>query len=425
MTPLALATRPHPTSGRSSEEVMLPMTVRYQDGREESIERPVARHRAIHLGVLHSATNGHVELAAGYRDETGKLEIYTRNMVDHFFPGGAVAGSSWRIPLLSLAEKHHARGEEVFVGVTPRALRRGVKDAVHWTRCLWMDIDPAGHRDRIDALLDRFPAHLEIATAGGEGDQREHGHRHLIWLLSQPQVARTVTDLTTGQEYFNAREVTQGNGKRGRPRIVGYRDLKTQKLITNAEAVDWIERWNLRLIHHLGHTAKDGKESYIADAQCRERARVLRLAGTVNLKTGRYAHIARLDLALAPYDTDALVGELDDPPRSRPVRRRDVRDNAYDPYRLIPTSVYFPFLANVEIPLKGNIHCPSPTHPDVKESCSVDEYVFKCFGCGAQGTIYDLASLMRGGPTGDALAADEASFRIVGQEVRERCRHLL
>ena len=133
----------------------------------------------------------------------------------------------------------------------------------------------------------------------------------------------------------------------------------------------------------------------------------------------------RIDHCLSPYDIRALVGELPDPPHSRPVRRRDLSATSQDAFRLIPAAVYFPLLAGVELPAKGNIHCPSPTHPDAKESCSVDEYVFHCHGCGAQGTIYDLASLMRGGPTGDALCADKAWFHIIAKEVRERCRHLV
>lgn len=425
MTAAIAAVAPH-TPTVAATEVLLPITIRHADGREQARALPAARHREIHLGVLHSLTSGYVEIAAGRRDERGKLKIYTRELEDHFLPGGAAGILQWRAPLLAVADRHHRKGdEEVFVGVAPRAIPRGDKEAVHWTRSLWMDIDTPGQGEQIDALLAAFPAHLEIASAGGDGEDREDGHRHLVWLLSSPQVARTVTDLDTGEVFANAKQVTQGTGKRGRPRIVGYRDLRTRRLVTNAQAVDWIERWNHRLIHRLGSVEAGGKSTYIADAECRERSRVLRLAGTVNLKTGRYARIARLDLALAPYDVDTLVGGLGDPPRSRPVRRRDLRDHAYDPYRLIPTTLYFPVLANAEPPAKGNMHCPSPTHTDEKPSCSVDEYVWHCFGCGAQGTIYDLASLMRGGPTGDALASDEALFHTIAEEVRERCRHLI
>jgi hypothetical protein len=425
MTPATVAPAPPPIA-RSvpGPPPALPITVRHPDGSEETSERPAVWHRASHLGLLHAATNGYVEIAAGRRDPDGELHIYTRHFPPHFLPGGARGGPMWRDPLLRLAEQHHRRGEEVFVGVAPRAARRGVKEAVHFTRCLWMDIDHAGYGTRIDDFLTRFPAHVEIASAGGDGEDRDDGHRHLVWVLSKPQVARTVIDKDTGKLHLNALEVMQGTGGRGRPRIVGYRDLRTKQLITNAEVTDWIERWNYRLIHLLGHLDGDSR-GYIADKQCRERARVLRLAGTRNKKTGRYARIARVDRSLPPYDISQLVGALKDPPRSRPVKRRDLRGHAYDPYRLIPAAVYFPILAGAEVPATGNMHCPSPTHPDVKESCSVDEYVFHCFGCGAQGSIYDLWALMTGRATGDELAADRALFHTVASEVRERCRHLV
>jgi hypothetical protein len=425
MTPATLTPAPR-RIGRSAPPPAppLPITVRQRDGSEETVERPATWHRASHLGLLHAATNGYVEIAAGRRGADGDLHIYTRHFPRHFLPGGATGGPMWREPLLHLAEQHHRRGEEVFLGAAPRATRRGVKEAVHFTRCLWMDVDHAGYGPRIDAFLEQYPAHVELATAGGDGEDRDDGHRHFVWMLSKAQVARTVIDKDSGELYLNAMEVLQGTGGRGRPRIVGYRDLRTKRLITNAEVTDWIERWNYRMIHQLGHLDGDLRK-YIADKQCRERARVLRLAGTVNKKTGRYARIARVDRSLPPYDIGRLVEELRDPPRSRPVLARDLRGHAYDAYRLIPTAVYFPILAGVEAPGSGNIHCPSPTHPDVKESCSVDEYVFHCFGCGAQGSIYDLWALMTGRVTGDELAANRPLFHTIASEVRERCRHLV
>ena len=422
----ALAERPTVTrAGAALEQPMLAITIRRPDGSEEHTERTAVEHREMHLELLHAATTGYVEIAAGRRSSDGELKIHTRCERDHFHPGGRRGGPSWQKQLLALAAEHEEADEEVFVGVAPRVVRRAGKEDVRWSRCLWMDIDHPGYEQEITRLLSRFPAHLEIASAGGQGDARNDGHRHLIWLLSRPQIAQTVTDRDTGRKHPNARELTQRTGKKGRPRIVGYRDLQSARVITNSEVVDWIERFNLRLIHHLGETTDAAKKLYIADKQCRERARVLRLAGTRNMKTGRYARIVRIDHCLSPYDIRALVGELPDPPHSRPVRRRDLSATSQDAFRLIPAAVYFPLLAGVEIPAKGNIHCPSPTHPDAKESCSVDEYVFHCHGCGAQGTIYDLASLMRGGPTGDALCADKASFHIIAKEVRERCRHLV
>jgi hypothetical protein len=422
MTPAATADRPKVTREPDLEETMLPITVRRADGREVHIQRSAARHRAIHLGLLHAHTNGYVELAAGRRSKSGKrkVHIYTREDPDYFLPGGGHGDPCWRAPLLALAAAHHDRGDEVFIGMAPRIAERAGKEEVHWSRCLWMDIDLPGHQEQVDTLLARFPAHLEVESAGGASEAPEHRHRHLVWLLDRAVPARTVTD-RHGREYVNACEVRQPQGPKGDFKLVGYRDLETGRVITNASTVEWIERWNLRLIHHLGHTTRNGKQVTIADKPCRERARVLRLAGTRNGKTGRYARIVRLDLCVPPFPVQALVGELPDPPRSQPVRKRDLRSRKYDTYRLIPTSVYFPLLAGIDLPHLGKIRCPSPTHEDRDPSCSVTEYVWFCHACEAGGTIYDLASLMKGGPTRDALVASKEWFRTASEYVRETC----
>ncbi len=82
MTTTTTTTAPGPTRqrvpARARSETMLPLTVRVSDGREIDTERPPARHREIHLGFLHAASRGHVEVAAGRRDDHGKLDIYTR-----------------------------------------------------------------------------------------------------------------------------------------------------------------------------------------------------------------------------------------------------------------------------------------------------------------------------------------------------------
>jgi hypothetical protein len=425
MTPVATADRPQVTREHDPDETMLPITVRRKDGREIHAQRSAARHRAIHLGLLHARTNGYVELAAGKRSGSGKLRIYTRQHPDQFLPGGGRGDPSWREPLLALAAHHHERGDEVFVGMAPRIAKRAGKEQVHWTRCLWMDIDLPGHQEHVDALLSRFPAHLEVESAGGASEAPEHRHRHLVWLLNEAVPARTVTD-RRGNEYVNAREVRQPQGPKGRFKLVGYRDLETGRVITNAPKVEErIERWNMRLIHHLGHTTRDGQRVTIADKLCQERARVLRLAGTRNGKTGRYARIVRIDLCLPPYSPQALIGGLPDPPRSQPVRKRDLRSRKYDAYRLIPTSVYFPLLTGEDLPQLGKVRCPSPTHEDREASCSVSEYVWFCHACEAGGTIYDLASLMKGGPTRDALVASKEWFRVASEHVRETCTHAL
>jgi hypothetical protein len=424
--PVALAERPATENElQPDEEVMLPITVRCSDGREVETHRSASRHRAIHLSLLHAHTNGYVELAAGKRSKSGgDLRIFTRRLEDHFLPGGGQGDPLWRSRLLELADKHHEKGDEVFVGMAPRVRRHGSKEDVHWTRCLWLDIDEPGHQEQVDTLLAKFPAHLHIESAGGASEEPGERHSHLVWLLDRAVPARTVID-RAGREYVNAREVRQPQGPEGVFKLVGYRDQASGRVVTNASTVEWIERWNQRLIHQLGYTTRAGEQITIADKRCKERARVLRLAGTKNGKTGRHARIVRLDLCLPPYDPNALVGELPDPPRARTVRKKDLRERKYDAYRLIPTSVYFPLLTGIELPHLGKIRCPSPTHEDVEASCSVNEYVWFCHACGAGGTIYDLASLVKGGPTRDALVASKEWFRTASEYVREQCSDAL
>jgi hypothetical protein len=147
----------------------------------------------------------------------------------------------------------------------------------------------------------------------------------------------------------------------------------------------------------------------VADPQCKERSTVLRLAGTINYKTGAYARIIEANLALSPYDPGRLVGDLPDPPShpalSPVVRRRG--GESEDLYKRIPAAVYFPLLAGIKVPPRGGlVRCPA--HDDEHPSCSVSsqEPVWKCHACGAGGTIYDLASAVLGGPTGAELRGE-------------------
>jgi hypothetical protein len=423
MTATAL---PTPTADPAAvRDVLLPITIRKADGHEIQTALPASRHRHIHLGLLHELTAGWVELAAGRRNRRGKLHIYTREFEDHFLRGGGDGNPEWRKPILALAARHEARGEEIFVGVAPRATPGAGKENVLWTRWLWIDIDTPGYDERIERFLARFPAHMEIATAGGRSEAPNDRHRHLLWRLASPLLARTVTDRLTGRRHTNPLEVTERLGGRGRPRILGYRDPTTGYVVREADKVEWIERSNLRLIHQLGHTRAE-KPSYIADKPIRERCRVLRLAGSVNYKTGRHAHIARLDLRLPPYDIRDLVGRMPDPPHTRPVRKvTPIPARGRDPYRDIPAAVYFPLFTGVELPASGNVNCPLPGHVDENPSCNVTDTVLHCHGCDLEGTIYDLWSGLQGGPVGDVLACDKALFHRVAEEVREKCRHLI
>lgn len=345
------------------------------DGRRFAGELPAERHRAVHLGILHRDTSGLVELTPGTRPPDGRLEVDRRHRPEHFMPGGASGKERWLADLLEHAERivageySHARfagrsREEAFVGVAPRTEPRGSKATVEHTRFLWVDVDRPGELPALWALLAERPCHLLIATAGSGG-------MHAYWRLDRPLVARRL-DRRTG------------------------------------ETDEPIERANLRLIHHLG-CAADGKPN-VADPACKERARVMRLAGTVNHKTGRYARIVHADFELRGYPIAELVGDLPDPtPHVGHRRGRSVDHD--DPYKRIAPPVYFEALAGITVPRDGLVRCPAVGHTDQHPSCSVgiDSSTGWCCHsgtCGARGAIYDLASVVLGGPWGPDLRGD-------------------
>ena len=391
------------------KHIELPITHRLPEGLVQDA-LPPERHQELHLRMLHCRTRGLVEIAAGRRDADGELHIYTRKHRDHFLPGGGSGDPMWLEHLLRVVSDHLEQGDEVFVGPAAHVVASANKEDIHWSEWAWLDIDGSEHLGRVEALLHRKPAKARIYSAGSGGE-------HLYWPLRRPLPARTVT--VDGRTIVNPVEVTEPTEEPGRTRLVGYRDTSTSQLVTGVPAVHWIEKANLRLIHSLGLTSSDGRQVYVADVKCRNRSRLMRLAGTVHGTTGEYARISYLDHRLPSYDPGVLLGDLPDPSTKRRPRRPGLRRFAPDPYLQIPADEYFQRLARIELPARGNISCPSSTHPDVKPSCSVTDYVWYCHGCGASGTIYDLASLLDGGPTGDVLAASEPEFQRAKQLVRE------
>lgn len=314
----------------------------------------------LQLGMLHTHTDGLVELTPGTRDEDRRLHVDRRSRPEHYLPGGATGRPGWLRKLLEHARRitageyatRRAGGdrEEAFVGVAVRREPRGSKHAVAATRFLWVDIDRPDRLEVLWEFLAERPCHLLVESAGSGGV-------HAYWQLDRALPAR-----------FADREP--------------------------------IEQANLRIIHALGEN--------VADINCRERSRVLRVAGTVNYKTGRYARIIEANLALPPYEAARLVGDLPDPPNlaRTPVPRAATSDD-HDPLRQIPAPVYFALLAGINVPPRGGlVRCPA--HDDEHPSCSVSaaEPLWTCHACGAGGTVFDLASAVLGGPTGHELRGD-------------------
>jgi hypothetical protein len=257
------STRPAKSRGATPE---LRCRVTTRDGRRFAGELPPQRHRIIQLGMLHRENAGLVELTPGTRDLDGRLHVDRRSRPAHYLPGGASGTSGWLRELLEHASRiirgDFARTksageprEEVFVGVGSRHEARGSKDAVSETRFLWVDIDGPDRLEVLWEFLAERPCHLLVESAGSGGV-------HSYWKLDNPMPARA-----------------------------GDREP--------------IEQANLRIIHALGEA--------VADPNCKERSRVLRLAGTVNFKTGRHARVIEANLALPPYEATRLVGDLPDP----------------------------------------------------------------------------------------------------------------
>jgi hypothetical protein len=337
--------------------------IRLADGRTFTGELPPQRHRAVQLGMLHGDARGLVELAAGVRRE-GRLQITTRRRADHFLPGGGSGDEAWLQALLELAGQHADRGEEVFLAPAARSAARGEKHAVSETRWLWVDVDQPGQLHSLWGFLAERPCHLLVESGGSGG-------AHAYWKLAEPLGAAGVIEAT-------------------------------------GQLLEPIERANLRIVHHLGVGA-DGKPN-VADPACAERSRVMRLAGTVNGKTGAYARIVEADFELSPYPIAQLVGDLPDPTTCAPRRAR--RDGAStDPYKRLSPPEYFEKLAGIVVPSDGLVSCPAPGHVDRHPSCSVGAdpssgWCCHSGSCGARGAIYDLASVLLGGPWGPELRGE-------------------
>lgn len=358
--PPVSAPAPVPARSAGAEAGLLRCRVRLADERVFEGSLPAARQRSLQLGLLHAHTRELVELTPGTRHPDGRLAVDQRRRVEHYLPGGAAGDPRWLHRLLTHADELLTAGpsEELFVGVAPRVRASGDRESVTSTRWLWIDID---RPDRLGALWDFLvarPCHLLIASGGSGGV-------HAYWRLTEPLPA-----CWTGPD---------------------------------GSVTEPIERAHRRMIHALGVDGEGRPD--VADPRCAERSRVMRLAGTVNHKSGAWARILEADFALASYGIDELVGHLAD---ANVPRRPTRRGSSGDPFKQISPPEYFRRLAGINVPRGGLVSCPVPRHRDRHPSCSVGteaEQGWCCHSasCGARGAIYDLASVLEGGPWGSQL----------------------
>jgi hypothetical protein len=168
-----------------------------------------------------------------------------------------------------------------------------------------------------------------------------------------------------------------------------------------------VESGNRRLATHL-----------CGDLAVANRGRIMRVPGSVNGKRGRVCRIVRLDLARPYVSYERLAARLADPkpPRgARPAKRGAVVE--HDPALGLPPAEYFAALCGLEPDGAGYVHCPLPDHDERTASCRLYADHWWCFGCERGGGIYDLASLLEGGPWGTDLRGE--AFRDARERVGE------
>jgi hypothetical protein len=246
--------------------------------------------------------------------------------------------------LVRSAARARGRGEELFVTPLPRAVPEPGKRAARAGSVVWVDIDGEPHGSELGRMAALRP-HLTVHSGGG---------LHCYWRLQ--------------------REQEPGE----------------------------IESLNRRLCSLIG-----------GDPSCTDRGRIMRLPGSFNGKRGRWCRILRADRSRWLVDPDQIRRALADPDPPRPLPAEG--SNGYqgggdDEVALIPPPTYFRALAGVEVAAEGGmVKCPLPGHEDSYASCQVfaeAERGWWCFGCSRGGRIYDLASLLEGGPWGRDLRED-------------------
>ena len=156
----------------------------------------------------------------------------------------------------------------------------------------------------------------------------------------------------------------------------------------------------------------------------------MRLAGTVNGKTGAHARILEADLALPAYPIGQLVGDLPDPiphdraPRTRQHGRQPGSVQADQPARVLRAARRDRRPARrarvaARRPARGPQSRRARSGPDPSQG-------WRCHagGCGARGAIYDLASVLLGGPWGRELRGEafKRARAYVDRRVRRAAR---
>jgi hypothetical protein len=365
--------------------VTLPCRLVLPDGQTSTRERPPQAHVRAYLRAIVAPQDEaarYMEFPHGRR-ANGELEVARWPRANFHDPGDRRAIYDHVLDRL-------ARGDEMFCGPVPRVEPKPRKEAARAGRVLWVDIDrksdaPAPTLGDVEQLLS------------SEGDEPVHdglvAAAALLRFAMPPHVV-----------------VFSGSGG-----AHGYWRIE------DVLAAEWIERANARLIHALN-----------ADWASYDRNRFLRMPGGINGKTGRHCHLIHADLTSRAYDVRDLVGGLPDPPADDPrapkrIRRRQVapsprRAAVNDPVDRWTPREYFAALCGItETDRDAKVQCPLPDHDDPRASLWIGdtpESGWFCFGCCRGGRIFDLASLLIGGPWGVDLRGE--AFRTARAELERR-----
>src|SRR3954454_1759489 len=263
-----------------ADPVLLPCHVTLADGTTAAGVYPPAAHtraflRAIVTHQEHVAA--WLEIPRGPRID-GELRVARWPRENFHDPADHAA-------ILAHVERHGRRGQELFCGIVPKTEPEPRKEAAAAGRVVWVDIDRKSDADT--PTLEQIERLLDPDGGGGTTDALVAAAR----LLALPTRPHLVAFSGSG-------------GAHGYWRIEQTLDA------------EWIERANVRLIHHLG----DG-----ADYASYDRNRFMRLPGTRNFKSGRYCQVIHADLTSRAYDVRDLVGELPDPPADDPRAPKRIR----------------------------------------------------------------------------------------------------
>jgi hypothetical protein len=342
---------------------LLPSLIVHPDGIRREAKLTPEQHTRLYLKVLHGDRDtGLIEVAYARRQPGKKAILESRSKPERYPPVTATES------IVELVTKGRAAGKEVYLGAVPRIEPKGTLAAAGDSHLLWIDIDKPGELHRLRAWP--FPPHLIVSSGRGV---------HAFLRLARALPARPFE-------------------------------------------CEYIERANLRWSYQLA-----------GDPQPRFRNCLLRAPGSINHKDGSWCHVLFADLKRPPYDVRALVGALPEPPAEflgRPTKRRVPSPartfatdlHAEDPARRIAPRDYFRVLARRDPDNYRVIRCPNPAHKGGEErtpSCEVfdtPQEGWHCWGCGAGGSIYDLAGVMLGVGWGPAITK-RVMREIVGPHV--------